>query len=317
MLGAVAIVIVVVAMSRLGVDHPVAYVVPGVVLWWCLHEAGVEPTLAGVVLGLLTPARPRRGVPVLERLEDALHPISSFVIVPLFALANAGVALGGDAIEHALASPVTIGIVVGLVVGKFVGILGASTLALRAGVGALPDGVDLRHVAGIAVLAGIGFTVSLFISDLAFRGVEIDDAKIGVLAASAVAAVLGMIVLRVLLRGPVPKLTEDSTWRHEVVRVRIVAITSDLMDRSRISGAVDGVEFARDAAASAGADVVLIDLARDAALVAAVRAAAPAARIVAFGPHVDTELLEQATRDGADAVLPRSKFFQDPAAASR
>jgi len=211
LLGAVAIVIVVIAMSRLGVDHPVAYVVPGVVLWWCLHEAGVEPTLAGVVLGLLTPARPRRGVPVLERLEDALHPISSFVIVPLFALANAGVALGGDAIEHALSSPVTIGIVVGLVVGKFVGILGASTLALRAGVGALPDGVALRHVAGIAVLAGIGFTVSLFISDLAFRGVEIDDAKIGVLAASAVAAVLGMIVLRVLLRGPVPKLTEDST----------------------------------------------------------------------------------------------------------
>ena len=96
--------------------------------------------------------------------------------------------------------------------------------------------------------------------------------------------------------------------------MRIVAITSDLMDRSRISGAVDGVEFARGAAACAGADVVLIDLARDAALVAAVRAAAPGARIVAFGPHVDTELLEQAARDGADAVLPRSKFFQDPAA---
>jgi hypothetical protein len=97
--------------------------------------------------------------------------------------------------------------------------------------------------------------------------------------------------------------------------VKIVAITRDLMDRSRISGAVDGIEFARDAPACAGAEVVLIDLARDAALVAAVRAAAPAARIVAFGPHVDTELLEQATRDGADSVLPRSKFFQDPAAA--
>ena len=97
--------------------------------------------------------------------------------------------------------------------------------------------------------------------------------------------------------------------------MRIVAITSDLMDRSRISGAVDGVEFARDAAACSGADVVVIDLARDAALVAAVRAAAATARIVAFGPHVDTDVLEQATRDGADAVLPRSKFFLDPAAA--
>ena len=97
--------------------------------------------------------------------------------------------------------------------------------------------------------------------------------------------------------------------------MRIVAITGDLMDRSRISGAVDGVEFGRDAAACAGADVVVIDLARNAALVSAVRAVAPAARVVAFGPHVDTEVLEQATRDGADAVLPRSRFFQDPAAA--
>ena len=97
--------------------------------------------------------------------------------------------------------------------------------------------------------------------------------------------------------------------------MRIVAITSELMDRSRISGALDGVEFARDAAACAGADVVVVDVARDAALVAAVRAAAPDARIVAFGPHVDTEVLDQASRDGADVVLPRSKFFQDPAGA--
>jgi DNA-binding NarL/FixJ family response regulator len=97
--------------------------------------------------------------------------------------------------------------------------------------------------------------------------------------------------------------------------MRIVAITSDLMDRSRISGAIDGVEFARDAAACAGADVVVIDLTRAAALVAPVRAAAPGARIVAFGPHVDTELLQRATHDGADAVLPRSKFFQDPVGA--
>jgi Na+:H+ antiporter, NhaA family len=202
LLGALATVLLVVAMSRLGVDHPIAYVVPGIVLWWCLHEAGIEPTLAGVALGLLTPARPRRGVPVLERLEDGLHPLSSFVIVPIFALANAGVVLSGDAIDHALSSRVAIGIVVGLVVGKFVGIFGASTLAVRAGIGALPRGVHLRHVAGVAVLGGMGFTVSLFITDLAFRGEMIDDAKIGVLAATVAAAVLGTIVLRVLLRGP-------------------------------------------------------------------------------------------------------------------
>lgn len=202
--GAVLVTLIVVVMSRLQVDHPVAYVIPGIVLWWCLHEAGVEPTLAGVVLGLLTPAHPRRGVPVLERLERALHPVSSFVIVPIFALANAGVVLSGEAIDHAWSSRVTIGIVAGLVVGKFVGILGASTLAVRTHLGALPAGTGLHHVAGVAVLGGIGFTVSLFITDLAFRGEIIDDAKIGVLAASAIAAGLGMLVLRVLLRGPAP-----------------------------------------------------------------------------------------------------------------
>jgi hypothetical protein len=97
--------------------------------------------------------------------------------------------------------------------------------------------------------------------------------------------------------------------------VKVVALTSDLMDRSRISGAVGAVEFARDAAACAGADVVVIDLARHAADVAAVRAATPLARVVAFGPHVDDALLAQAARDGADVVLPRSRFFQDPAGA--
>ncbi len=209
LLGALATVALVVVMSRLRVDHPLAYVIPGIVLWWCLHEAGVEPTLAGVLLGLLTPARPRRGVPVLEKLEDALHPLSSFVIVPIFALANAGVVLSGDAIDHALSSRVTIGIVAGLVVGKFVGILGATALGMRTRLGTLPEGLGLHHIAGVAVLGGVGFTVSLFITDLAFRGEVIDDAKIGVLAASAVAALLGMVVLRVLLRGSVPKLTPE------------------------------------------------------------------------------------------------------------
>jgi NhaA family Na+:H+ antiporter len=209
--GAVLVVLGVVAMSRLHVDHPLAYVIPGIALWWCLHEAGVEPTLAGVVLGLLTPALPRRGVPVLERLERVLHPVSGFVIVPIFALANAGVVLSRDAISHAVSSRVTIGIVVGLVVGKFVGILGASTIGVRARLGALPEGVQLRHITGVAVLGGIGFTVSLFITDLAFRGTVIDDAKIGVLAASTVAAVLGLIVLRILLRGPVADRQKEPT----------------------------------------------------------------------------------------------------------
>jgi hypothetical protein len=97
--------------------------------------------------------------------------------------------------------------------------------------------------------------------------------------------------------------------------VKIVALMTDLMDRSRVSSAVPGVEFASDAAACTDADVVVVDLARHAAGVAAARAASPKARVVAFGPHVDDALLAQAAVDGADVVLPRSRFFQDPAAA--
>ena len=97
--------------------------------------------------------------------------------------------------------------------------------------------------------------------------------------------------------------------------MRIVAFTSDLMDQSKISGALGEVAFVRDAGACTEADVVIVDLARSAAQVAAVRAAAPAARIVAFGSHVDGEVLAQANHDGADVVLPRSRFFQDPGAA--
>jgi DNA-binding NarL/FixJ family response regulator len=99
--------------------------------------------------------------------------------------------------------------------------------------------------------------------------------------------------------------------------MNVVAMVGDLMDRSRVSGTVPDVQFTTDPAECAGADVVIVDLARHADVVAAVRAAAPAARIVGFGPHVDTDVLERAGRDGADAVLPRSRFFQDPAAAIR
>ena len=99
--------------------------------------------------------------------------------------------------------------------------------------------------------------------------------------------------------------------------MRVVAFVADLMDRSRLGGSFPALEFASDPATAAGADVVLVDLARDAALVPAIRAAAPRARIVAFGPHVDTVTLDRAAADGADAVLARSQFFRDPGAAAR
>ncbi len=189
----------VVVMSRLGANRALLYVIPALVLWLCLLESGVEATLAGVLLGLVTPANPRGGRPVLEQLEHALHPVSSFLVVPLFALANAGVVISSDSLAAATSSRITIGIVVGLVVGKSVGILGATALGTRTGAGRLPDGIRMPHVAGVAVLGGIGFTVALFVSDLTFRGRALDDAKLGVLGASVLAAALGMIVLGVVL----------------------------------------------------------------------------------------------------------------------
>jgi len=162
----------------------------------------VHATLAGVVLGLMTPASPRGGKPVLERLEHGLHPVSSFVIVPLFALANAGIVLSVDAIDAALHSRITLGIVAGLVVGKFTGILGATWIGVRARIGRLPEGIRTRDIAGVAAVGGIGFTVALFVSDLTFHGIELDEAKMGVLGASLIAAVIGVVVLLVTLRTP-------------------------------------------------------------------------------------------------------------------
>jgi NhaA family Na+:H+ antiporter len=134
---------------------------------------------------------------VVERLEHELHRWTSFVIVPIFALANAGVVLSRDAVGDALGSTVTLGIVLGLVIGKIVGISGSTWIAARLGIGRLPGGVGHAGVLGIAGLAGIGFTVSLFIASLAFEpNGPIDEAKIGILLASALASGVGGFLLR-------------------------------------------------------------------------------------------------------------------------
>jgi NhaA family Na+:H+ antiporter len=151
-------------------------------------------TIAGVALGLLTPARPRQtgGEPVTERLESALHPWTTFGVVPLFALANAGVAISAGAVRDAVTSAVGGGIVLGLVVGKTVGITAGSWAAVRLGVGRLPEGVSWLQLVPVAALAGIGFTVSLFITGLAFDDPALrETATLAVLVASALAALLG------------------------------------------------------------------------------------------------------------------------------
>src|SRR3954469_874054 len=152
-----------------GVTHVAVYVPVGVALWVATLESGVHATVAGVVLGLLTPAGLVGGRPVLERLEHRLHPLTSFVVVPLFALANAGVYLGGGALSAAASSRVTWAIVTGLVLGKLGGVGGAIRGGLRTGAGRLPAGVTGAEVWGAAALAGIGFTVSLFITSLAYE----------------------------------------------------------------------------------------------------------------------------------------------------
>jgi Na+:H+ antiporter, NhaA family len=188
--------IAVALLVRAQVLRPWIYVLPALAVWVATFESGIHATLAGVALAVVVPARPLAGRDVLEDLEARLHPFSSFVVLPLFALANAGVEIGGGALADSAAERVALAVALGLVVGKFLGVAGASLLALRLGVGRLPEGVDKRSLLGLAALAGIGFTVSIFIAPLAFTDAGLTDAaKIGVLAGSGLAAAIGVAVL--------------------------------------------------------------------------------------------------------------------------
>jgi NhaA family Na+:H+ antiporter len=152
-----------------------------------------------------TAFRLKEAVPLDVRLIDLLHPWTGYVIIPIFALANAGVPLGREALSAATSSPVTFGVLAGLVVGKTVGVLGASLLAARVGLARLPNGVTLRQMTGIAMAAGIGFTVAIFVTGISLTSnVQQDEAKIGIFAASFIAAVLSAIVLAPAGRRPRP-----------------------------------------------------------------------------------------------------------------
>jgi NhaA family Na+:H+ antiporter len=228
--------VLMVALQRFDVRSTIVYLVLGIGIWVAFYESGVHPTLAGVLLGLLTPAVPfqrpgavseeairvaettvddpeppdadapqwlrlaglsREAVSPLARVESALHPWTSFLVVPLFALANAGIELSADSLRAATTSRITLGVLMGLVVGKVIGITAASVIAVRSGVGRLPTGCGWRHVIGMSAVAGIGFTVSLFITDLAFVDAALQaEAKIGILVASVVAGAVGLGILR-------------------------------------------------------------------------------------------------------------------------
>ena len=204
LLGAATLVALILVLQRLGLGTWIAYVIPALALWVCLYESGVHPTIAGVILGLLTPARPFGGKQVIEGLEHAVHPWSSFVIVPLFALANAGIVIDADTVSRAFESPVTIGIALGLLLGKTLGITLATVLGVRLGLGRLPEGVRWPHLVGGAAVAGIGFTVALFVADLSFRGARLENAIIGILVGSLLSGIVGAVVIATSARRTHP-----------------------------------------------------------------------------------------------------------------
>ena len=228
----------VVVLSRLGVRSYGVYVVVGALVWLAFHESGVHATIAGVVLGLLTPARPwvsesrygelldrfygmlkgdgwegqshraakvrtmvrasRETVAPLEYLENLLHPWVGFGIMPVFALANAGVAFSFVDFAH----PVAVAVMVGLVIGKPIGVLLFSWIIVRFVLRGLPDGLGWGAMLGGGCLAGIGFTMALFIAGLALEGELLDAAKVGILGGSAISAVLGAGILVAVLPKP-------------------------------------------------------------------------------------------------------------------
>ncbi len=221
----------VVLMHQARVVYAPLIAVAGFALWLAVYESGVHATIAGVIMGLLTPARPiqsdleaeelvnvlendddiradevratatliRGSVSACDRLIDGLHPWTSYLIVPIFALANAGIVLSTGSITSP--SSVIIGVAVALVAGKFIGVTLFSWIAVRLGFGRLPDGARWGHVMGVGAVAGIGFTVSLFITGLAFDDTTIqDDAKIGVLVASIIAALFGAVIFSAVAR---------------------------------------------------------------------------------------------------------------------
>lgn len=168
----------------------------GVVLWVLVLKSGVHATLAGVVTAFFIPLTDRWGKSPLHSLEHGLTPWVAFFIVPVFAFANAGVELSGLSTDS-LTSPLTLGIVAGLVLGKQIGVFGATWLLVKSGLARLPDGVNWAHIYGLSALAGIGFTMSLFIGGLSYGDPALmNEVRLGVLAASAISAVIGFVVLR-------------------------------------------------------------------------------------------------------------------------
>ena len=198
-------------LNRFGVRSTFVYILFGIALWYCMYKSGVHPTLAGVVLGLMTPnilkVNPKlhdpedNQVSVIEWLEHKIHPWSSFVIVPLFAFANTGVVITMDSINDALGSPIAWGIFAGLVVGKPIGVLASVFIARKINLGQYPQGAKSVDVLATGSAAGIGFTVAIFIENLDFSDPATQDLAIfAVIVASLVSAVISVLLFKLIGR---------------------------------------------------------------------------------------------------------------------
>lgn len=204
LLWAAGFVAALIGMNRMKINSGTAYLIVGIALWFCVLKSGVHATLAGVITALAIPLQlPNERRSLLRQLEHDLHPIVAFIIVPVFAFANAGVSLEGLTMDVAW-EPVTLGVVLGLFVGKQIGIVGSTWLAVKSGLAKLPHGATWLQVWGMSMLAGIGFTMSLFITSLAYRAQPLlqTEAKLGILMGSALSAILGMMVMVAACRKP-------------------------------------------------------------------------------------------------------------------
>lgn len=199
---AIAIALAVVAMlilaNRLKFHYKPLFIILGLVLWLAFIKSGIHPTIAGVILGLTIPTRCAKGIgsPMLNQFEHALHPWVAYTIMPIFALANAGVAVEWGNFGEVLTHPVSLGIIFGLFFGKQLGIFGATWLMVNFKLAELPRKVSMYHIYGASLLSGIGFTMSLFITSLAFQDpVFLALAKISIIVASALAGIAGLTLL--------------------------------------------------------------------------------------------------------------------------
>jgi Na+/H+ antiporter NhaA len=267
---AIGLLALMLVLRRVGIERPSVYWGLGLLVWYATLQAGVHPTVAGVAIGLITSAYPARrealqaatgltrafreqpsaalasaaarrirlALSPNDRLQHTLHPWTSFVIVPLFALANAGVTLTPDAIDAALASPLTWAIVIGLVGGKFIGINVGTWLATRGWLGGAPLPISWLGVVKLSTVGGVGFTVSLLIAQLAYSGAELEQAKIGILAASVLAAVVAVATFRLAHLLPIE-------WRRRAEAGTAAAVADLLVPvdvaRDHIRGAADAL----------------------------------------------------------------------------